>query len=50
VAPRDFDTPPGANFWFQQPLNPQGVAHLLASVIPAYRAARLDPSHVLRVE
>jgi putative ABC transport system permease protein len=27
VAPRDFDTPHGANFWFQLPLNPQGVAH-----------------------
>src|SRR5262245_42641906 len=22
VAPRDFDTPPGANFWFQIPMNP----------------------------
>ena len=27
VAPRDFDTPPGANFWFQIPLDPQGVNH-----------------------
>jgi putative ABC transport system permease protein len=27
VAPRDFDTPHGANFWFQVPLNPQGVFH-----------------------
>ena len=24
VAPRDFDTPPGANFWFQIPLDPNG--------------------------
>jgi putative ABC transport system permease protein len=27
VAPRDFDTPPGANFWFQIPLDPRGVNH-----------------------
>src|SRR5262245_16572382 len=27
VAPRDFDTPPGAHFWFQFPLDPQGVNH-----------------------
>lgn len=27
VAPRDFDTPPGASFWFQIPLDPQGVNH-----------------------
>jgi len=27
VAPRDFDTPPGANFWFQTPLDPRGVNH-----------------------
>jgi putative ABC transport system permease protein len=27
VAPRDFDTPPGANFWFQVPLDPNGVNH-----------------------
>ena len=27
VAPRDFDTPPGANFWFLTPLDPQGVNH-----------------------
>ncbi len=27
VAPRDFDTPHGANFWFQIPLDPQGVNH-----------------------
>jgi putative ABC transport system permease protein len=27
VAPRDFDTPPGANFWFQIPLDPKGVNH-----------------------
>jgi putative ABC transport system permease protein len=29
VAPRAFDTPPGANFWFQIPLDPNGVAHNL---------------------
>ena len=29
VAPRNFDTPPGANFWFQIPLDPNGVAHNL---------------------
>ena len=27
VAPRDFDTPHGANFWVQFPIDPQGVAH-----------------------
>jgi predicted permease len=27
VAPRDFDTPHGADFWFQIPLDPQGVNH-----------------------
>ena len=27
VAPRDFDTPPGASFWFQIPLDPKGVNH-----------------------
>ena len=27
VAPRDFDTPPGANFWLQFPLDPKGVNH-----------------------
>jgi putative ABC transport system permease protein len=27
VAPKDFDTPAGANFWFQIPLDPKGVAH-----------------------
>ena len=27
VAPRDFDTPHGAHFWFQFPLDPQGVNH-----------------------
>ena len=27
VAPRDFDTPHGADFWFGIPLDPQGVAH-----------------------
>jgi predicted permease len=27
VAPRDFETPPGANFWFQIPLDPRGVNH-----------------------
>ena len=27
VAPRDFDTPHGANFWFQIPMDPQGVNH-----------------------
>src|SRR5688572_29803279 len=27
VAPRDFDTPPGANFWFQIPLDPKGINH-----------------------
>ncbi len=27
VAPRDFDTPHGANFWFNQRLDPQGVGH-----------------------
>jgi putative ABC transport system permease protein len=27
VAPRQFDTPPGANFWFQVPLDPRGVNH-----------------------
>lgn len=27
VAPRDFDTPPRANFWFQVPLDPRGVNH-----------------------
>jgi putative ABC transport system permease protein len=27
VAPRDFETPPGANFWFQVPLDPNGVNH-----------------------
>ena len=27
VAPRDFDTPPRANFWFQIPLDPNGVNH-----------------------
>lgn len=27
VAPRGFDTPPGANFWFQVPLDPKGVNH-----------------------
>ena len=27
VAPRDFDTPHGADFWVQFPLDPQGVAH-----------------------
>jgi predicted permease len=27
VAPRDFDTPAGANFWFQIPLDPRGVNH-----------------------
>ncbi len=27
VAPREFDTPPGANFWFQIPLDPRGVNH-----------------------
>jgi predicted permease len=29
VAPRDFDTPHGADFWFQIPLDPQGVGHNL---------------------
>ena len=27
VAPRAFDTPHGANFWFNLPLDPQGVNH-----------------------
>ena len=27
VAPRAFDTPHGANFWFNLPLNPQSVNH-----------------------
>jgi len=27
VASREFDTPQGANFWFQVGLDPQGVAH-----------------------
>src|SRR5262249_27975152 len=27
VAPRDFNTPPGANFWFQIALDPRGVNH-----------------------
>ena len=27
VAPRDFDTPHGADFWFHVGLDPQGVAH-----------------------
>lgn len=27
VAPRDFDTPHGADFWFTVPLDPQSVAH-----------------------
>jgi len=27
VAPREFDTPPGANFWFEIPMDPQGVNH-----------------------
>ena len=27
MAPRDFDTPPGANFWFLMPLDPRGVNH-----------------------
>jgi predicted permease len=27
VAPRTFDTPHGADFWFQIPLDPQGVNH-----------------------
>jgi predicted permease len=27
VAPRDFDTPPGANFWFLVTLDPRGVNH-----------------------
>jgi len=29
VAPRNFDTPHGANFWFQIPLDPKGVGHIL---------------------
>jgi putative ABC transport system permease protein len=29
VAPREFDTPHGANFWFQIPLDPKGVGHNL---------------------
>ena len=28
VAPRDFDTPHGADFWFTIPLDPQQVAHV----------------------
>src|SRR6478735_2243256 len=28
VAPRDFDTPHGADFWFTVPLDPQQVAHV----------------------
>ena len=27
VAPRNFDTPHGANFWFQVPMDPRGVNH-----------------------
>src|SRR5262245_28984055 len=27
VAPRDFDTPHGANFWFGVPMDPRGVNH-----------------------
>jgi hypothetical protein len=27
VAPRDFDTPHGADFWVLMPLDPQGVNH-----------------------
>ena len=27
VAPRNFDTPHGADFWFTIPIDPQGVAH-----------------------
>jgi putative ABC transport system permease protein len=27
VAPRAFDTPPGADFWFQVPLDPNGINH-----------------------
>src|SRR5262245_42549518 len=27
VAPRDFDTPHGANFWFGIPMDPRGVNH-----------------------
>src|SRR5580765_3888261 len=27
VAAREFDTPQGANFWFQVGIDPQGVAH-----------------------
>jgi predicted permease len=27
VAPREFETPPDANFWFQIPLDPRGVNH-----------------------
>jgi putative ABC transport system permease protein len=27
VAPKDFDTPHGAHFWFQIPLDPKGVNH-----------------------
>src|SRR5687768_12392147 len=28
VAPRGFDTPPGASFWVQVPLDPKGVNHV----------------------
>src|SRR5262249_7722931 len=42
VAPRQFDTPAGASFWFQIPLDPKGLAHNFEGFMRIKPAARID--------
>ena len=42
VAPREFDTPHGANFWFQIPLDPQGVGHNLEGFMRVKPGTTID--------
>ena len=42
VAPREFDTPHGADFWFQIPLDPQGVNHSLEGFMRVKPGTTID--------
>lgn len=42
VAPRDFDTPAGANFWFQVPLDPNGINHSFEGFMRLKPGARIE--------
>ena len=42
VAPRDFDTPHDANFWFNLTLDPQGIAHNFESYMRVRPGVSVD--------